>query len=152
MIDIFSDITMCDFDTKIRQADIYFNNRVNANMLDGKCKEYMTLIDNATLIDAHSGAIKTPYGVASIRDLSTGCKTLIITYLLREAGNQAVIDVTECGSNVLSHIFDIVDNSSISTVLRHTNLKADVNKEFNVNRGTVCTNIADLCRELVKYV
>ncbi len=34
-------------------------------------------IDNAELLDENTGLIKTPFGLASVNNLSTGCKTTL---------------------------------------------------------------------------
>lgn len=45
-------------------------------------------IDHAELLDRHTGAIQTDFGITSIDYLSTGCKTVLTyLYILRNANN-----------------------------------------------------------------
>lgn len=84
-------------------------------------------IDNAVLLDKVTGTVKTPFGVCSIEELSTGCKiVLVYLYILRNRlkyNGSILLDVTECGSNALDVLFEL-DNSidsNITFLLRHHN-------------------------------
>lgn len=90
----------------ILQNDLYFNlNTSNEKMSEndiGIIKE----VDNAVLTsDKH---IQTKYGVGTIRNLSSGCKTLL--NIMKHPDK--VVCVEECGPNVLKQIF-LMDNIKI---------------------------------------
>lgn len=62
-------------------------------------------IDNAKLIDKRTGKIETPYGITDIKDLSTGCKT-VLNYIFMVENPEMysivkAINATECGWNAL---------------------------------------------------
>lgn len=85
-------------------------------------------IDHAELLDRHTGAIKTDFGITSIDYLSTGCKTVLTyLYILRNANNydgSILLNVTECGANALRKLFSLMDQENdldITLLLRHTN-------------------------------
>ena len=90
----------------IIQNDLYFNlNTGNEEMTQNE-KELIQQVDNAKLTsDKH---IETKYGLGTIRNLSSGCKTLlnIVNH------PDKVICVEECGPNVLKIIFTM-DNIKI---------------------------------------
>lgn len=90
----------------ILKNDLYFNlNTSNEEMTD-RDKKLILQADNAVLTpDKH---IETKYGLGTIRNLSSGCKTLlnIVKY------PQKVVCVEECGPNVLKMIFQM-DNIKI---------------------------------------
>lgn len=90
----------------ILQNDLYFNlNTGNEEMSDVE-KNLIKLVDDATLTsDKH---IETRYGLGTIRNLSSGCKTLLNIVKHPEK----VVCVEECGPNVLKLIFEM-DNIKI---------------------------------------
>lgn len=79
--------------------DLYFNlNTANEDMTD-RDKSIVSLVDNAKLTDDKH--IETRYGLGTIRNLSSGCKTLL--NIVKHPDK--VISVEECGPNVLNIIF-----------------------------------------------
>ena len=90
----------------IIQNDLYFNlNTGNEEMTQNE-KELSQQVDNAKLTsDKH---IETKYGLGTIRNLSSGCKTLL--NIVKHPDK--VICVEECGPNVLKIIFTM-DNIKI---------------------------------------
>ena len=46
--------------------------------------EIIELIDNAKLLDENTGLVKTPMGLTSVNNLSTGCKTALNVAFVRE--------------------------------------------------------------------
>lgn len=101
MIDIYTEKK--DSKDWIIKNDLFFNlNTSNEEMTD---KEIALIkqVDNANLTpDKH---IETKYGLGTIRNLSSGCKTLlnIVKY------PDKVVCVEECGPNVLKIIFAMDD-------------------------------------------
>ena len=97
MIDIYTEKK--DSKDWIIKNDLFFNlNTSNEEMTD---KEIALIqqVDNAKLTsDKH---IETKYGLGTIRNLSSGCKTLLNIVKHTEK----VVCVEECGPNVLKVIF-----------------------------------------------
>ena len=90
----------------ILQNDLYFNlNTSNEEMSQNEIN-LIWQVDEARLTpDKH---IETKYGLGTIRNLSTGCKTLL--NIIKHPDK--VVCVEECGSNVLNIIFTM-DNIKI---------------------------------------
>ena len=97
MIDIYTNkINSKDW---ILQNDLYFNLNTGNEEMSQKEIDLIWQIDEAKLTpDKH---IETKYGLGTIRNLSSGCKTLlnIVKY------PDKVVNVEECGPNVLRIIF-----------------------------------------------
>ena len=83
----------------ILQNDLYFNlNTGNEEMSQNEIN-LIQQVDEAKLTpDKH---IETKYGLGTIRNLSSGCKT----YLNIVKNPDKVVSVEECGGNVLEKIF-----------------------------------------------
>lgn len=90
----------------IFQNDLYFNlNTSNEEMSENEIK-LIQQVDEARLTqDKH---IETKYGLGTIRNLSSGCKTLLNIV----KNPDKVVCVEECGPNVLRIIF-AMDNIKI---------------------------------------
>ncbi len=90
----------------ILQNDLYFNlNTGNEEMSENEIK-IIQQVDQAKLTpDKH---IETKYGLGTIRNLSSGCKTLL--NIVKHPDK--VVCVEECGPNVLEIIFTM-DNIKI---------------------------------------
>ena len=83
--------------------DAFFNLYTSNEDLTEKDIQYVQLIDNAKVTaDNH---IESKYGIGTIRNLSSGCKTLL--NLLHHP--EKVICVENCGPNVLKEIFQMED-------------------------------------------
>lgn len=104
MIDIYTEKQ--DSKDWIIQNDLYFNlNTSNEEMSENEI-ELIRKVDDAKLTtDKH---IETKYGLGTIRNLSSGCKTLLNIVKHPEK----VVCVEECGANVLVIIFSM-DNIKI---------------------------------------
>ena len=104
MIDIYTEKN--DSKDWILQNDLYFNlNTANEEMSKNEV-DLIQQIDKAKLTpDKH---IETKYGLGTIRNLSSGCKTLL--NIVKHPDK--VVNVEECGPNVLKVIFTM-DNIKI---------------------------------------
>ena len=104
MIDIYTEKR--DSKDWILQNDLYFNlNTANENMSQKEIS-LIQQVDEAKLTpDKH---IETKYGLGTIRNLSSGCKTLL--NIIKHPDK--VVCVEECGPNVLKIIFTM-DNIKI---------------------------------------
>ena len=97
MIDIYTN--KIDSKDWILQNDLYFNLNTGNEEMSQKEIDLIQQVDNAKLTpDKH---IETKYGLGTIRNLSSGCKTLL--NIVKHPDK--VVCVEECGPNVLKIIF-----------------------------------------------
>lgn len=97
MIDIYTEKR--DSKDWILQNDLYFNLNTSNEEMPQKEIDLIQQVDNAKLTpDKH---IETKYGLGTIRNLSSGCKTLL--NIVKHPDK--VVCVEECGPNVLKIIF-----------------------------------------------
>ena len=90
----------------ILQNDLYFNLNTSNEEISENEKKLIQQVDEARLtLDKH---IEAKYGVGTIRNLSSGCKTLL--NIVKHPDK--VVNVEECGPNVLKIIFTL-DNIKI---------------------------------------
>lgn len=92
-------------DTKdwIMQNDLFFNLYTGNDVFSEEDAEVIWQIDRAKLTkDKH---IETKYGLGTIRNLSTGCKTIL--NVRKNPGK--VVNSDECGVNVLDRLFAMDD-------------------------------------------
>ncbi|MGE9889248.1 DUF4869 domain-containing protein [Mediterraneibacter faecis] len=85
----------------ILKNDLYFNLNTSNEELSEKDKELIRQADDA--IVTPDKRIETKYGLGTIRNLSSGCKTLLNI----EKHPDKVVCVEECGPNVLNLIFQM---------------------------------------------
>lgn len=104
MIDIYTEKK--DSKDWIIKNDLFFNlNTSNEEMSDNEVALIKQVDDAKLTPDKH---IETKYGLGTIRNLSSGCKTLLNIVKHPEK----VVCVEECGQNVLKVIF-AMDNIKI---------------------------------------
>ncbi len=104
MIDIYTE--KIDSKDWIIKNDLFFNlNTSNEEMSDNEVALIKQVDDAKLTPDKH---IETKYGLGTIRNLSSGCKTLLNIVKHPEK----VVCVEECGPNVLKFIFRM-DNIKI---------------------------------------
>ena len=96
--------TKTDLDKEyILLNDQYFNLHTSNQPMGQREKEAIWEIDHAKLTaDKH---IETKYGIGTLRNLSSGCKS----YLNVIQNPDKVVSAMECGANVLSKLF-LLDN------------------------------------------
>lgn len=90
----------------ILKNDLFFNLYTSNQTLSDADKKAIEAIDTAKVTDGYH--IETKYGLGTIRNLSSGCKT----YLNILKNPDKVVSTEECGPNVLEKIFDM-DNIHI---------------------------------------
>src|SRR5574344_29188 len=104
MIDIYTE--KIDSKDWIIKNDLFFNlNTSNEEMSDNEVALIKQIDDAKLTPDKH---IETKYGLGTIRNLSSGCKTLL--NIVKHPDK--VVCVEECGPNVLKIIFTM-DNIKI---------------------------------------
>lgn len=104
MIDIYTEKK--ESSSWILKNDLYFNLNTSNEEMTEKDRKLIQQADDAVLTpDKH---IETKYGIGTIRNLSSGCKTLL--NIVKHPDK--VVCVEECGPNVLKLIFQM-DNIKI---------------------------------------
>ncbi len=88
-----------DSENWILQNDWYFNLYTSNQDFSEKDKEVIWQIDHASLTE--NKYIETKYGLGTVRNLSSGCKTLL--NVMKNPGK--VVNADECGKNVLDILF-----------------------------------------------
>ncbi|SEP84125.1 protein of unknown function [Lachnospiraceae bacterium NE2001] len=135
----------------IIDSEAYFNANISSSDFDEKDLEVMQLIDNAHLIDKKLGTIKTDFGITSIKNLSTGCKTVLVYRYLQKHMITCNLNINECGWNAVKVLFDIADGAeaNIKLILSNSNsilfLKNDT-YQFEINGIVVRDLFASLGR------
>lgn len=83
----------------ILKNDLYFNLYTSNQPLTEEDREAIAKIDAATVTEDNH--IETKYGLGTIRNLSSGCKT----YLNVVKNPDKIVSAEECGANVLTILF-----------------------------------------------
>lgn len=129
----------------------FFNINISSKIFTESELDIIKKLDSAELLDRNTGEIKTPYGLTSIRNLSTGCKTIINFMYINSNNckytNIKAIDVTECGWNALELLFDYYEkiNSNIILLLRHSNCLFNCSeREYLINNDKIITDLSYL--------
>lgn len=104
MIDIYTEKK--DSKDWILQNDLYFNLYTGNEKMTENERKLILQIDEAKL--TQDKRIETKYGLGTIRNLSSGCKTLL--NIVKHPDK--IVCVEECGPNVLKIIF-AMDNIKI---------------------------------------
>ncbi|GFI11127.1 hypothetical protein IMSAGC007_03600 [Lachnospiraceae bacterium] len=141
MIRLFTSTNYFKPEEIIIDNESFFDN-IDIDALSQKSIDVMEQIDKAKLLDLNTGKIETPFGIAGVTDLSTGCKTVINTIYIYENPNAfptvKAINATECGSNALEVLFDVLESNNInlSIVLEHEDdLYKCKEREYLVNNS-----------------
>ena len=88
----------------ISAVDLTFDKEIYDLEITDIDNAFLKEIDNA--VYEGNGYIVTPFGRTEIQNLSTGCKTLLLLNHSKNLENP-VINVGECGKNVLDIIFQM---------------------------------------------
>lgn len=112
----------------IRVIDAVFDFEValSPELIDTKSRKYMEEIDGAVILDERLGTIRTPFGVTDLTKLSTGLKALLLVCIYKKRYQKFAINLVECGANVISIIFNEVNDTDIICVLPHTQFDRDL--------------------------
>jgi hypothetical protein len=138
----------------IHRNDPYFDLFVPFKLISDIGAGFIKYIDKAEILDLSTGAIKTPFGIASFLNLSTGCKTAL--NILHAADNKldCAVNVTGCGWNALNCIFGYLDahGNCVDILLEHVDISKCDDFEFMVNKTDYCKNITELMSFILKKV
>lgn len=101
MIQIYTHMTEQIKNSVQLYNDSFFNVNIYGSSFSEEEKKYIELIDCAEVVDDEK--IISRFGIGSVMDLSTGCKTFL--NLLRYP--DIIFSVDECGPNVLELLFQL---------------------------------------------
>ena len=89
-------------DNLVRFNDAWFDRHLKGLQVDDNIKYFMKKIDESIYIKEHKMYSRFDKELCiSMKQLSTGCKTLINVYRFKDK----IFDVIECGDNVIEEIF-----------------------------------------------
>lgn len=114
-----------DSDKWILQNDWYFNLYTSNEEFTEEDKKLIWQIDHAKL--GRDKRIETKYGLGTIRNLSSGCKTIL--NVMKNPGK--VVNADECGQNVLDILFSMEGISLYMTRPERIHIKEGVEICFN---------------------
>lgn len=114
MIRLYTEKHLIEGKQFIRSVDAAFNSQVYATSFDSIDLSIMQEIDSAELLDANTGFIKTPYGVCSIKNLSTGCKAVLYLRYMIKNNIDAVLNASECGENAFNLLCKYCNDSGVN--------------------------------------
>lgn len=77
MVKVYNSVDFFDEKEILFDSEAFFDGAVSARNFDEDNLNAMKRIDKAVLLDKDTGAIKTPFGICRLEDLSTGCKTVL---------------------------------------------------------------------------
>lgn len=126
----------------INDNESFFKCFVRVNEIE-EAVQIIKSIDNAELLDENTGLIKTPFGLTSVDNLSTGCKTALNVAFIKKHSEFGVntFNITECGYNALEVIFSMNDIDNLLFYLGHSDsLFKCADREYCVD-GVVSTNL-----------
>ena len=99
----------------------FFHNHISAGNLDDYDKKVMMDIDNSEVIDANISTIfnKKFQTVASVRQLSSGCKTVLNAhYIIKNNIQNYAINSSSCGGNALSYLYELCNDYNLFILQR----------------------------------
>lgn len=108
-------------------------------------KKIMRKIDKAELLD--TDLIETPFGKTTLNNLSTGCKTVILSVFLSE--DNVFIPLGECGNNALSVLFELSKQYNLKGyvdypfILRDKDISCIINDKFVEGANNICDTLEE---------
>lgn len=120
MIRLYSNINLVNKNLYIPNVNKFFDKHIKCNDFDKTDIKVIKVLDKAKITDVNLGTIKTKYGLTNIKNLSTGCKTVLVYRYLEKnirKYNGYFLNITECGDNAVNLLFKCVkDNTEIKFV------------------------------------
>ena len=107
--------------------DSFFNLNTSNETMSDKEAAIIYQIDNAKLLSEKR--IETKFGIGNIRNLSTGCKTVL--NIVKHP--DMIVCVDGCGTNVLDYIFQMEDANILMTSPGLVDIDPDTEIMFNDN-------------------
>ncbi len=152
MINIYTSTNYFDKKDIVINNESFFKNNITAKSFGILSIQVLKDIDSAELLDRDNGKIETPYGLAGLWDLSTGCKTALNLIFLLENPfiypNVKAINATECGWNAIDKLFDIIEEKKdyhISIIIEHENeLYKCRDRQYRIDGDRIIESLLDL--------
>lgn len=92
----------------INNIKAFFTTEVRQNFRScSKYKEILSCIDHATIVGDTGDVIITPFGITTIDNISTGCKSVFCYFQLLKMFpdlSTVVLDLSKCGANGIEFI------------------------------------------------
>lgn len=117
MIRLYTDRSVVGGRYIIKSIDAAFNVDISGSVIDDVDEEIMYELDSAKLFDRSTDAIITPFGGCFLRNLSTGCKTIIYARHMIMDEDTRVLNANECGANAFDLLCRYIDNSDLSVFM-----------------------------------
>lgn len=114
-----------DSENWILQNDWYFNLYTGNGEFTEDDRYWIDKIDHADLKEGNR--IETKYGLGTIRNLSSGCKTLL--NIIKNP--QKVVNADECGKNVLDILFSLDNIHLYMSRPERIDMRQDIQICFN---------------------
>lgn len=114
-----------DSENWILQNDWYFNLYTSNEKFTEEDKAVIWQIDHAKL--SEDKRIETKYGLGTVRNLSSGCKTMLNVM----KNPQKIVNADECGQNVLDILFSMDGISLYMSRPERIHIKENVEICFN---------------------
>lgn len=126
VVSIYSTSNLLNRREIIMDCESFFDARISTMKMSKDSIEAMYAIDKAEIVDKKLGTIKTPIGVCSRKDLSSGCKT-VLSYIYvvenyADFNGIKAVDATECGWNALEQLFKYIEKhrtTRVAVVIEH---------------------------------
>lgn len=139
MIKLYTDADKVNSALIALSVDSALEANAQPEWFDETCEEIMLAIDNAVFTNKARGEIRTPFGLTTTSNLSSGCKAVLLIYFTgRSLLPFTCINVTECGVNALKLAFLYADTYNVPILLQYVPIGAGdwdilVNDEFKVS-------------------
>ncbi len=146
MIKLYTSLDYFNKDNILFDNEAFFKEMISSKELADDELNILWEIDKAKIVNNKIDKIETPYGICSLKDISTGCKTAINIMFIMKHKEQfhklEAINATECGVNALESIFQIVDkyNYDINIIVEHDDDIWECSKREYLINGERCIN------------
>ena len=114
----------------LHDVEIYFNSFYDFTEFNKPIyKKIVRKIDNAILDD--NGIIQSPIGKCTLKDISTGCKSILLLVYLKDS--DIIVPLNECGLNAIDVAFELGASMDLYGYLSYGIVVNDKNAECFIN-------------------
>ncbi len=119
VVKLYTDISKFSALPIVDDCEATFRALVTAKYFTNIDLDVMWRIDSAKLMDRNTGLVKTSFGLTTINNLSTGCKTALLYLHLGRKGSPVVLSLLECGWNAMDVIFSLQQYDCVKMYIQH---------------------------------
>lgn len=122
MVNLYSSYRYFNGIDGISVVDTYFNQNVrDVGMFNEFELKLLKEIEHAEPVGNSGDILHGRFGNFLLKNISSGVKTVLLLSLIARGklGRPKYIDITECGSNVLTYVFKYADKLGIPCILQH---------------------------------